>query len=73
MENQQAFQQCEIQVNKGDRTITAPRKSHVCLLYLIALSLVWGAALAASGSVLPQNEVLERVESKARRLMHELK
>ena len=53
--------------------MTTLRKIHACLLSVVAVSLVWGAAPASGGSVLPQNKVPGWVESKARRLMHELK
>ena len=53
--------------------MTVLRKITCCLLPIIAVSLVWGVAPASSDSVLPQNKVPGWVESKARRLMHELK
>jgi hypothetical protein len=53
--------------------VNALRKIHGCLLSLVAVSLIWGAAPASGGSVLPQNKVPGWVESKARRLTHELK
>jgi len=42
------------------------------LLFVVAISLILGAAPASGGSVLPQNKVPGSVESKARRLVHEL-
>jgi hypothetical protein len=53
--------------------MTALRKTYGCLLSLVAVSLVWGAAPASGGSVLPQNKVPGWVESKARRLTHKLR
>jgi hypothetical protein len=52
--------------------MTTLRKIYGCLLAVIVVSLVWGASPASTGSVLPQNKVPGWVESKARRLMHEL-
>jgi hypothetical protein len=53
--------------------VNALRKTYGCLLALVAVALVWGAAPASGGSVLPKNKVPGWVESRARRLMHELK
>lgn len=53
--------------------MTTLRKITCCLLSVIAVSVAWGVAPASGDSVLPQNKVPGWVESKARRLMHELK
>jgi hypothetical protein len=53
--------------------MTALRKIYGCLLCVVAVSLIWRAVPASGGSVLPQSKVPGCVESKARRLMHELK
>ncbi|UCC76409.1 MAG: hypothetical protein JSW37_13020 [Anaerolineales bacterium] len=52
--------------------MTALRRIHACVLFMIALALIWGLAPASGGSVLPQNKLPGWVESNTRRLMHEL-
>jgi hypothetical protein len=53
--------------------MTRIRRIYGGLLSVVAMSLLLGAAPACGGNVLPQNKVPGWVESKARRLMHELK
>ncbi len=57
---------------EGDRTVITPSKIYRCLLCVVAVSLIWGVSPVSGGSVLPQNKVPGWVESKARRLIHEL-
>ena len=48
------------------------RKMLVCLLFVAALLITAGES-ARAGSIMPENKMTGRVESQARRLMHDLK